>query len=195
MRTVKTLIRLGRCPVWSESSLGAHVILLVLSCCGSFVLDRKAIMQNQLSMALWQWKRMVSKCVFLSVLKFEIISHTCHKLWTEICEIRQIFRWDLIKFCEIFTKITLMLPQSSQKPLFICKKLVKKQQSVIYVYFFIKCVVRWNENSVRFANLMGISFQMGQILWDFISQCEAWHIWFHNPILLHSKWSSAQYTS
>ena len=31
MRTVKTLIRLGRCPLWSESSLGAHAILLVLS--------------------------------------------------------------------------------------------------------------------------------------------------------------------
>ena len=31
MRTVKTLIRLGICPGWSESSLGAHAILLVLS--------------------------------------------------------------------------------------------------------------------------------------------------------------------
>ena len=27
MRTVKTLIRLGRCPGWSESSLGTHAIL------------------------------------------------------------------------------------------------------------------------------------------------------------------------
>ena len=31
----RTLIRLGRCPGWSESSLGAQTILLVLSCCGS----------------------------------------------------------------------------------------------------------------------------------------------------------------
>ena len=31
----KVLIRLGSCPDWSESSLGAQVILLVLSCCGS----------------------------------------------------------------------------------------------------------------------------------------------------------------
>ena len=30
-RTAKTLIRLGGCPGWSESSLGAHAILLVLS--------------------------------------------------------------------------------------------------------------------------------------------------------------------
>ena len=31
MRTVKTLIRLGGCPGWSESSLGTHATLLVLS--------------------------------------------------------------------------------------------------------------------------------------------------------------------
>ena len=31
------LIRLGGCPGWSESLLGAHVILLVLSCGGSFL--------------------------------------------------------------------------------------------------------------------------------------------------------------
>ena len=30
------LIRLGRCPGWSESSLGAHAILLVLSWGGSY---------------------------------------------------------------------------------------------------------------------------------------------------------------
>ena len=36
MGTANTLIRLGRCPGWSESSFGAHVILLVLSCGGSY---------------------------------------------------------------------------------------------------------------------------------------------------------------
>ena len=35
MQTAKTLIRLGRCPGWSESSLGAHATLLVLSWGGS----------------------------------------------------------------------------------------------------------------------------------------------------------------
>ena len=34
--TVKTLIRLGGCPGLAESSLGAHIILLVLSCDGSY---------------------------------------------------------------------------------------------------------------------------------------------------------------
>ena len=35
-RAQQRLISLGRCPGWSESSLGAHVILFVLSCSGSF---------------------------------------------------------------------------------------------------------------------------------------------------------------
>ena len=37
-RTAKTLIRLGGCPGWSESSLGAHVSMLVLSRGGSYLL-------------------------------------------------------------------------------------------------------------------------------------------------------------
>ena len=37
MWTAKTLIRLGRCPGWSQSSLGAHAILLVLTWGGSDV--------------------------------------------------------------------------------------------------------------------------------------------------------------
>ena len=37
MRTAKSLITLGGCPGLFESSLGAHVILLVLSCCGSCI--------------------------------------------------------------------------------------------------------------------------------------------------------------
>ena len=37
MRTAKTLIRLGACPGWSESSLDAHAILLVLSWGGSYM--------------------------------------------------------------------------------------------------------------------------------------------------------------
>ena len=45
----------------------------------------------------------------LTISKF-IDAHTCHNLWTEICEIRQIFKGDLIKFIENFTKITMELP-------------------------------------------------------------------------------------
>ena len=47
--------------------------------------------------------------------------HTCHKLWTEICEVWPIFKGDLIKFCEILTKMTFKLNKNSQKPLFKCQ--------------------------------------------------------------------------
>ena len=39
LSTAKTLIRLGGCPGWSESLLGPHAILLVLSWGGSFRCD------------------------------------------------------------------------------------------------------------------------------------------------------------
>ena len=35
-RTMKTLIRLGGCPGWSESSLGAQIILFAWQCSGTF---------------------------------------------------------------------------------------------------------------------------------------------------------------
>ena len=38
-RTPNTLIRLGGCPGWSESSLGAKILSLVLSWGGSYTLD------------------------------------------------------------------------------------------------------------------------------------------------------------
>ena len=50
-------------------------------------------------------------------------------------------------------------------------------------YFLIKWIVRWSANSVRFENLMGTGFQMGQILWDFIWQCETWQVWLTNQKL------------
>ena len=37
MRTAKTLIRLGGCPSWSESSLGAQSFFFFFSCRGSYV--------------------------------------------------------------------------------------------------------------------------------------------------------------
>ena len=50
--------------------------------------------------------------------------HTCHKLGTKICEIRQNFKGDLTYFCEIFLNISLELPQYSLKSFFSSKKLV-----------------------------------------------------------------------
>ena len=81
--------------------------------------------------------------------------HTCHKLWTEICEIRQIFKGDLIKFCEILTKSLWSSPKIVKCLYLNIRNLLLTQQSVIYVYFFIKCVVTWSENSVRFEKSSG----------------------------------------
>ena len=50
-------------------------------------------------------------------------THTYHKLWTKICEIRQNFQGDLIKFCEIFLNITLELLQYSLKSFFHVRSL------------------------------------------------------------------------
>ena len=84
-----------------------------------------------------------------------LLSHTCHKLCTEICEIRQIFKGDVIKFCEIFIKIILELPKIVKSLYLNARNLGLTQQSVIYVYFFIKCVVTWSKNSVRFEKSSG----------------------------------------
>ena len=78
------------------------------------------------------------------------ISPTCHNLLTEICEIRQIFKGDLIKFCEVFTKVTLKLPQNSQKPLFKCKKLVISTTKCNLCLFLHKMCCKMVENSVSF---------------------------------------------
>ena len=40
------------------------------------------------------------------------------------CEIRQIFKGDLIKFCEIFTKITLELSDKACNPVTMTEKIV-----------------------------------------------------------------------
>ena len=86
--------------------------------------------------------------------------HTCHKLWTEICEIRKKFKGDLIKFCEIFTKITLELPQNSQKPLFWCKKLVINTTKCDLCLFLHKmyCKMAW-----KFCEIW-------KILWELASR-------------------------
>ena len=125
--------------------------------------------------------------------KFEGPKHTYHKLWTEICEIRQIFKGDLIKFCEIFTKITLELPKIVKSLYFQCKQLVINTTKCDLCLFLHKifCKMVW-KICCCLKDLMGIGFQMGQILRDFISQCEIWH--HVCPRILHSD-SRAKLTS
>ena len=61
MRTVKTLIRLGRCPGcpgWSESSLGAQTFLLVLSCSIS---NHQYLAKNN----LWTLSEIINHCTVI----------------------------------------------------------------------------------------------------------------------------------
>ena len=77
--------------------------------------------------------------------------HTCHKLWTKICEIRQNFKGDTTKFCEIFLNITLELPQYSLKSFF----------------FFLCDLCLFLHNiccKMETELFMGIAFQIGQIV-------------------------------
>ena len=53
-------------------------------------------MTKVISLLLW--------LLFFSKMEIFQLLHTCHKLWTEICEIRQIFKGDMIRFSEILQK-------------------------------------------------------------------------------------------
>ena len=62
--------------------------------------------------------------------------HTCHKMWTKICEIRQNFKRDLTKFRDIF--ITLELSQYSLKSFFPAFRSLWKPESVDLCLFLYK---------------------------------------------------------
>ena len=97
-------------------------------------------------------------------------------MWTEICEVRQIFKGDLTKFCEIFTKINLELHQNSQKPLFKCKKLVINTTKCDLYLFLHKM---YGKMVWKFCEIWKILYELASIwakFWHFISQCEIWHV-------------------
>ena len=99
------------------------------------------------------------------------ISVKCRKLWIEICEIRQIFKGDSIKFCESITKIT-----NSQKPLFKCKKLVINTIKCDLCLFLHKmcCMMVW-----KLCEIWKILWELASRLvklCEILSQCEIWPV-------------------
>ena len=92
MRTTKTLIRLGGCPGWSESSLGAHAILLVLTWGGSFPIFRHMIRT---------WRKAILMSFFLKRIENNIIwlSANNHLVYFTEC------------FMELIGKHTNMVPK------------------------------------------------------------------------------------
>ena len=79
------LIRLGGCPGWSESSLGAHFVLLVLSCCGSFVMFwfvslASTILISVFSMRFYSWNSLRNRwylCIHARVCLSPLIMSYC----------------------------------------------------------------------------------------------------------------------
>ena len=61
-----TLIRLGGCPGSSESSLGTHFILLVLSCCGSYFFTLLGVREG-----LWSLIAALPRDLFIVHVLFE----------------------------------------------------------------------------------------------------------------------------
>ena len=74
MQTAKSLIRLGGCQGWSESLLGAHANLLVLSCCGSLCFRIKG--QKQSMRVVPRVRRQSLKC-FKMTFDTDITLHVC----------------------------------------------------------------------------------------------------------------------
>ena len=80
-RTAKTLIRLGECPGWSESLLGAHVILLVLSWGGSNMYPHHVLYFKEnwrkLSFGYHQISTFYFHCAQKSAAVFHLLSLFC----------------------------------------------------------------------------------------------------------------------
>ena len=73
---------------------------------------------SKVKVILWPWSKVTQ------ISKLKLVFHTCHKLWAENCEIRQTFKWDLIKLCETFIIIAFKLPKCILLPLFSFNKLL-----------------------------------------------------------------------
>ena len=69
MRTAKTLISLGGCPGWSESSLGAHAILLVLPCGGAYIIECALICEDTGTRITENVTMFSSSCFFIGKIR------------------------------------------------------------------------------------------------------------------------------
>ena len=111
MWTAKTLVRLGGCPGWSESLLGAHAILLVLSwgCSFLFYLQQGAALiqdehpsspeiQKTLKDLNAQWKDLYEKSMDKGhKLRQAADQHSLNKALADAqvkCHLKEILGWD-----------------------------------------------------------------------------------------------------
>ena len=126
MRTAKTMIRLGGCPGCSESSLGAHATLLVLSWCSSFAFF--------LHKDICCGYSLKSPCIQMSTHNICFFTENGRKLSFNYHQIpfyilMLVFRscWTYIAYC-IFVVITLLLIEVN-KILFTLNTLLRAKTS------------------------------------------------------------------
>ena len=86
------LIRLGECPGWSESSLDAQVVLLVLSCCGSFIIF---------------WFVSLASTILISVISMLFISRNSPRKRWYLCIHARVYLFPLImSYCRWVVVLT-----------------------------------------------------------------------------------------
>ena len=84
MRTVQTLIRLGGCPGWSESSLGAHS--LCWFCHVAAHLHRSSVKLKRQNIIRDTWNEPTHEIMALFVLRKLILQTRmrCHPVWLDV---------------------------------------------------------------------------------------------------------------
>ena len=112
MRTAKTLIRLGGCPGWSVSSLGAHVCLLILSWGGSYIWMIKTLNVFDLGVPNYSTKYMFPVILYWS-LKENMIKHCPRNKF-----VQKLFQWNqfILQFL-----IPYLTPSNGPNQTLICK--------------------------------------------------------------------------
>ena len=119
--------------------------------------------------------------------------HTCHKLWTKICEIRQNFKGDLTKFCEIFLNHNSVLCLFLHK---ICGLMVRKFCKIWnfygnclpdgpnFVRFYLQCEI-WHHQALHCMCISLNNLAKMILAWVIHVLCQVHDFQAHSQFLLH----------
>ena len=94
-------------------------------------------------------------------------------------EILQIFRGDLMKFCEIFLENHFQAYISKLKAIILMNYAWDSHANVWFISSSLKNSL-WNGMQILWdlKILWETGSRRAKILWDFVSQSEVWHVWF-----------------
>ena len=197
MRTAKTLISLGGCPGWSESSLGAQVILLVCRAAAHFVVSFLLFfLAPEEGCDLWLWH-------FLEI--FSLVSHQTARVC--ICTSTKKFKetaWkelsSRLSACVVVLYVVLIVCVPC--PFYVWGRMWNSIVSVpdhcLFVNFSMQ--LRWIlDEWIHNAITLNIGWMISQCnyaeYWmnDFTMQLR-WILdeWFHNATTLNIGWMISQ---